>query len=666
MKKLLLFIVKKLVGFNLLLWGITYTSNAQSLNFEWVNQVAGLSILKSTTQDVAGNVYAIGRFNNTVDMDPSAGVFNLTSIGGTDVFISKFDAFGNLVWAKQFGSNGNDDGYNISVDAVGNILTTGYFQFTSDFDPGPAIYNLVSVGSTDIFVLSLDASGNFIWSFSLGGTASDYGLSATVDHTGDIIVTGQFASAVDFDPGPAVFTLNSLGGADVFILKINSTGNFIWAKSIGGIFSDFGNSITVDGSNNILITGYFAGTVDFNPTIGVFNLTSVSSTTDIFQLKLDLNGNFQWAIAYGNPGFDFGASISTDGFANVYSTGMFTGTIDFDPGPGVFNLTASGSGNAYITKLDAAGNLIWAKSISGTSTSAGSALCITGSNDIYCTGTFLGTSDLDPGIGISTMTSLGSSDVYIIKLDQNGNFVWGNQFGNLSSDNSLCIFATTFGNLLLTGSFGGTVDFNPGVGVYNLTAVAVQSGYIVKFNQSSPLPIELLSFDGMQSQEKIELKWTTQSEKNNEYFTIEKKSQLNEWITINKVNGAGTSHTQKNYQSFDERPIVGIQYYRLKQVDYNGTYSYSKIIAVDFKSKSALTLSIFPNPAIETIVIKLEPFFSQENYTLRILDACGRVIINNSIITPIIDIDIALLEPGGYLAEVVSGNQIHRQKFIKK
>ncbi|MFN0190268.1 MAG: T9SS type A sorting domain-containing protein [Bacteroidia bacterium] len=666
MQKLITFKIKKIFTYAFLLWGIAPTVNAQTLNFEWVNQVSGISISKYTTQDALGNVYTIGRFNNTVDMDPSASVFNLTSFGGTDVFIAKYDVTGNLVWARQFGGIGNDDGYVISIDALGNIITTGYYQFTIDFDPGPSVYNLTAAAEPDIFISKLDPSGNFIWAYSIGGSGTDYGLFSTIDPSGNINLTGQFSGTVDFDPGPAVYTLNSQGGSDIFILKINASGNFLWAKSIGGTDSDFGNAIAVDGNDNILITGCFSSTVDFNPSIGIFNLTSFSAPYDIFQLKLDVNGNFLWAVAYGNSGFEFGKSIAADSFGNVYFNGLFTGTIDFDPGAGIFNLTATGSGNAIITKLDPNGNLIWAKSISGTSSSAGSSLCISGTNDIYCTGTFLGTADLDPGIGVSNFTSNGSSDVYILKLDQNGNYIWGNQFGNLSSDNSLGISVSTTGNLLLAGSFGGTVDFDPSAGVYNLTAASFQSGYTVKFNQSISLPIELLSFTGVQAKEKIELNWITQSEKDNECFIIEKNTKLNEWTSIGKVLGAGTSLSQKQYQSFDEHPIVGIQYYRLKQVDHNGTFSYSPIIAIDYNSKSTIDLSIFPNPAIETIVIKLDPILFEENCNLRILDACGRVVKNIPLTASIIDIEIALLEPGGYLVEVTSGNKSFRQKFIKK
>lgn len=156
-------------------------AGAQPLYFNWAKQVTGISISKNTLCDAVGNVYLIGRFNGTVDMDPSAAIYNLTSNGGSDVFIVKYSPGGNFLWAVQFGSLGIDDGYDLEVDGAGNIIATGYYQFTVDFDPGVSVNNRTATGSQDVFVIKLNSSGNLIWANSIGGTMTDYGTSLSLD-----------------------------------------------------------------------------------------------------------------------------------------------------------------------------------------------------------------------------------------------------------------------------------------------------------------------------------------------------------------------------------------------------------------------------------------------------------------------------------------------------
>ena len=169
----------------------------------------------------AGEAIIIGDFSGTVDFDPGIGVSNLTSNGYRDVFIEKLDANGNFVWAKSMGGTLHDYGFSITSDALGNVYVTGYFLETVDFDPGPATFNLTSNGFTDIFILRLDASGNFVWAKSVGGSAHDNGQSITTDASGNVYVTGWYSGSLDFDPDPTTFNLTSIGGSDVFVQKLS-------------------------------------------------------------------------------------------------------------------------------------------------------------------------------------------------------------------------------------------------------------------------------------------------------------------------------------------------------------------------------------------------------------------------------------------------------------
>ncbi|MBT6372369.1 MAG: hypothetical protein HOJ86_06840, partial [Acidimicrobiaceae bacterium] len=130
----------------------------------------------------------------------------------------------------------------------------------------------------------------------------------------------------------------------------------------GGTNADYGYSVAVDSSGNVYTTGYFNGTVDFDPGAGTANLTS-NGYKDVFVSKLDSSGNYVWAKNFGGTGNDMGYSVAVDSSGNVYTTGYFTGTVDFDPGAGTTNLVPNGSSDAFVSKLDSSGDLVWAKNL---------------------------------------------------------------------------------------------------------------------------------------------------------------------------------------------------------------------------------------------------------------------------------------------------------------
>jgi hypothetical protein len=460
-------------------------TNAQ--NLEWAKSFGGTSndFGYSITVDASGNVYTTGRFEGTVDFDPGAGTNNLTSQGFSDVFIQKLDPSGNFLWAKSFGGTSGDVGGGITVDASGNVYTTGYFQGTVDFDPGAGTNNLTSQGSGDVFIQKLDPSGNFLWAKSFGGTLFDEGNSITVDASGNVYTTGRFEGTVDFDPGAGTNNLSSQGSYDVFIQKLDPSGNFLWAKSFGDTSGDKGYSIALDASGNVYTTGAFEGTVDFDPGAGTNNLTSQGSG-DVFIQKLDPSGNFLWAKSFGDTSGAGGNSITVDASGNIYTTGAFQGTVDFDPGAGTNNLTSQGSGDVFIQKLDPSGNFLWAKSFGDTLGDVGRSSTVDASGNVYTTGRFEGTVDFDPGAGTNNLTSQGFIDIFIQKLDPSGNFLWAKSFGDTINDVGLSITVDASGNVYTTGYFYGTVDFDPGAGTNNLSSQGSYDAFIQKMSPCSP------------------------------------------------------------------------------------------------------------------------------------------------------------------------------------
>ena len=386
-------------------------------------------------------------------------------------------------WARSFGGPNFDTGESIAVDASGNVYTTGDFYKTVDFDPGAGTTNLSATGTefaTDIFIQKMDASGNFKWAQSFGGTNFDIGISIAVDASGNVYTMGSFRGTVDFDPGTGTANLTAGGGKDIFILKMDTFGNFQWARSFGAASTE-SRSMTVDASGNVYTTGNFNGTVDFDPGTGTaetYELTAMGRSPDIFIQKLDTSGNFQWAKSMGGTGFDGGHSITVDASGNVYTTGSFEGTVDFDPGAGTTNLSTSGSddNDIFVQKLNTSGDFQWARSFgaSNNNNDIGRSITVDASGNIYTAGDFSGTADFDPGTGATEtyeLTSTGRAEVFVQKMDASGDFQWARSFGAaLSNDWVRSITVDASGDVYTTGTFQGTVDFDPGTETTYLSA----------------------------------------------------------------------------------------------------------------------------------------------------------------------------------------------------
>lgn len=463
-----------------------FLSNGQNVKFDWVKKMGaqfydqGIAV----ATDNSGHVYTMGNFQGTSDFDPGAGTASLTSTGFSDIYIQKLDTSGNFVWVKQLGGANWDYGISMNLDASGNILLTGRFQGTSDFDPGTGVANLTSNGSYDIFVVKLDSSGSFQWAKQMGGTSDDVGTDVKADLSGNIYTTGRFRLSVDFDPSAGVDNITTNGSDDIFIQKLGPNGNYIWTKKIGGGNYDAGNSLEIDKNGNILTTGVFQSIVDFDPGAGTHNLTSGGTTSqDVFILKLDSTGSFVWARAFGNNGGDRGIAIETDTTGNVYTTGLFSGTVDFDPGTSISNLTSVGNHDYFIQKLDTGGNFLWAGNIGGDVYS----LITDISGNVYLTGKFSGTADFNPGTGTTNLTSVGYDDIFIEKLSTNGNFLWVKRIGGGNYDKGHDLAIDNVGNLYTTGDFQSYVDFDPGQGQTGYVSSGYYDAFIQKMRPCAPI-----------------------------------------------------------------------------------------------------------------------------------------------------------------------------------
>jgi len=459
-------------------------SNAQAPDYLWVKTLAdstngdssGWIYSSSINVDpISGAVYTAGGFGGTVDFDPGIGEYTLSTsgLGDGDMFISKLDSNGNFIWTISFTGVSNGGVNQILVEPnTGNIFVAGAFNGTVDMDPGPNTFNLISSGSSDIFVAKLNSSGNLIWAKSMGGIDSEGATSMTLDEDSNIYITGAFSGICDFDPGNGVYNLTSNGDEDIYICKLDSEGNFVWVRQVGGSSTDRAKDIAIDHPNgeNIVITGEFNGMCDFDPGPGTFIINGFHQY-DIFILKLNNAGSFLWAKSIGGSyqGEVKGITINqTDG--SIYTTGYFSWTVDFDPGPGFFNITSLGIWDIFISKLDSDGNFVWATGIGGSYSESAYDITLDESGNIYTTGFFTYTCDFDPGSGIFNLTAVGNEDGFVLKLSPAGAFMWAKAFSGVKNEYGTSI-ATDLTGLQGVYTVGATLritDFDPGPSNYYL------------------------------------------------------------------------------------------------------------------------------------------------------------------------------------------------------
>ncbi|MFZ1689383.1 MAG: T9SS type A sorting domain-containing protein [Flavobacteriales bacterium] len=467
--------------------------HAQDLVPEWGGPIGGGGGESGTgiVLDNTGHVYTTGGFNGTMDVDPGPGVTNLTSAGGTDIYVTKFDTSGTLIWARAMGGTGTDGSLALAVDASGNVYTTGGFCGTADFDPGAGISTMTAATTDqyDIFISKLDSNGDFVWAKGIiGGTWWDNAYGIAIDPSSNVVVTGRFyyqGGPRDFDPGPGTFFLTA-GHEDIFVLKLDTDGEFIWARDFGtGPDESRGYSIALDAAGNIFTTGYFRGTVDFDPDTSTFNMTSVG-TWNVFYNKMDPDGNLVWVkslpistTTYHVDG-GYGKKISIDQDGNMLTTGRYSGTIDFDPGVGVTQLTSTGLYDIYVSKYTTNGELVWAKSLGGAEHDEGYGIAAHADGSVLAVGTFQQTADFDPGANALDLVSVGDDDMFILNLDGNGDLLSAASMGGTDIDRAYALASSSTGAIYLNGWFAGATDLDPGSGALNAIAGGSSDAFLIK------------------------------------------------------------------------------------------------------------------------------------------------------------------------------------------
>lgn len=466
------------------------TGTVTNPGFEWAKQMvqSGIAYGQAVRTDADGNVYSTGEFTGTVDFDPGAGVTSLASFGGKDIYLMKQDATGNLLWVQQFKGRGDDYSYSLSIDDSGNVAIGGKFNYDLLFSPVPSLYYTTN-GSDDIVVAKFDPSGNLLWSHQFGGTASDYCNAVAFDAAGNLGCTGGFGATVNFDP---VGTANktSLGQTDMYLQKLDASGNLIYITQEGGTSTEYGQSLCFDAAGFAYVTGSFSGTTDFNYSSTPAVTLTAAGGYDGFVGRFRTNGTCFWAKAISGTSTDRGVAIAYDPLYNfVYVTGVFDGTASFNG----TSVTSPGTAVGFVWKLSPNAINAWVKTFGAVSAYVYfQAIATDACGDVCVAGHFLNTVDFDPGPGVHTHSpSGGAADVCAFKLTKNGSYCWSKSMGGNSTDNCYGLDVDDSDAVYLTGYFLGSSDYNPGAGTYTLTCPSGSASiFVEKLNPAFPVRME--------------------------------------------------------------------------------------------------------------------------------------------------------------------------------
>ncbi len=401
----------------------------------------------------------------------------------------------SLDWLSHLESTDSQSIQEMVMDSQGNIYATGYFKGACDFDPGAGSTTFSTGASSsdrDGFVMKLDANGALIWAYAFGSGLDDRSYALAIDANDNIYIGGQFSGNVNFGFGttPSA-TLSSNGSGsndyDAFVVKMDSDGNTIWAKSLNGTGYTTVRAIAVDASNNVIVGGRFMNTIDLDPGTGSSIATSASmANSDGFYLSLDISGAFQWGHSFGDLWDDDVLALDITSNNDIIVGGSYQGPVDFDPGTNTVIAPQYGSKDAFFMQVDAAGNLVWLNTLGGApQPDAVNSIAIDNSGAIVIGGYYGGSTDFDPGTGASTSTAAVDFDLFVAKYNQSGDYLWHNVTDNggtqFETVNDLAI--DDYGRIYAIGTFASLpMDFDPYVGEDYVSSVGGYDYFVWKMD----------------------------------------------------------------------------------------------------------------------------------------------------------------------------------------
>jgi len=450
---------------------------------DWVGAINGTdsNFGYDLDKDQNDNIYVCGAYVGSANFNLLTGSTLQTSNGSSDVFLAKYSKNGDLIWVKVFGGGINDAASRVKVGVNGAVYITGTFGGTVDFDPTSGTDNHTTVYREDVFVSKFDTAGNWIWTKTFGGNQNDKVNALETDSNGNIYLGGEFEETVDFNPGGATTSRTSTGGADGYILSLDSNGLYRWVSVVtGSQSSDEGiGGIKLNRSNELVVAEIIRGQL---------NYASVS--------KYNLSGALIWSKSFQNKstqgGFVMIGDLEIDVNNNIIAVGQFYNEIDFDASNSELILEANNGVNGYVVKYNQSGGLVWVKNIN-TQNIPSVTFGITApfkvktdqKNNILIVGTYKGGTDLDPDTNnmVKIQSESGSEDILIASYNQNGEYIWHESFGGSDDERAVSCELLENNKIVSIGYFTGAVGFNPNDSTKDVLTTLGSGGYYDIFVQ---------------------------------------------------------------------------------------------------------------------------------------------------------------------------------------
>ncbi|MEL6848528.1 MAG: hypothetical protein AAFP92_08420 [Bacteroidota bacterium] len=618
--------------------------------------------------DGSGNYYVTGAFQGTIDMDPGAGTTNLTSVGGSDIFLAKFTLTGKLLWAIGLGSSGSEISYRLALDPSGHVYITGSFSGTVDFDPGPSVKSLTSAGGTDVFVAKYTPAGVYEWANAVASTANNIGYGLDVNASGRVVITGYFGGTADIEPGPGIQNLVSAGTQDIFVVVYQDDGSLIYGYAVGSTGFESGYGIAMDDVGNIYLSGNFIGTLDFDPGLGVTSLTSQGFSGDAFIAKYDDAGDFVWVHALSSSGFfpNIAYDLLLNDNGDLCVTGYFYGTVDFDPGPGTASITAGGALAVFFARYAPDQTFKLAFQLEPTSINGATqtlSLATDPNNNIYLSGNLQGTADFDPSGGVASRTATSGADGFLAKYDENGLFEWVYTIAGSGQD-YVTAMAADVDNRVAVGYFTGTTNFDPN-GTANLTANGSNDMFFALYTDPVTLPVNWEYWEARQRRDGIYLDWGVNQATQLAGFTVQRSTDGLFFQDLTFVPGTANQQATQSFSYIDHPPHTGVYHYRLKQLDLDGKFEFSELKTLSW-DPTMLQVQVSPNPFSDQLHLEF-PGEDDHPGTYTIRDFSGRQILSG-IWQPLQALKIPTAEwPSGlYWLDWENQNRKHHQLIEKR
>ncbi len=430
---------------------------AENPVWEWARSGGAIAIggPQSICTDAQGNTYITGSFAGPSITFGSHTLINHSQANGNNIFIVKYDSSGNVLWANSAGGTNNDEGQNITMDASGNIYVSGFYGSQSIIFGNDTFTNGLPGISTDFFLAKYDANGNFYWATNKGLGSNTSSQTISVDAAGNVYATGSFTGAFATVGTDTIRNPHGqIGNSSIYAVKYNLTGNVAWVKAVQAT-SPNGVDYGQSISTDAFGNIYITGYfVDDTIRFGHDTLTG----SGFVLLKYNQLGTPVWAKKAGGQGFvgENSQGISTDAQGNIFVTGEFPGGNMTFGSNTIINLhSSSGSTEIYLVKYDSTGHVAWAQGAGGTGYNISNRVSIDAAGNAYITGTFGSTSIDFDNTTLTTVNNSYPGGIFVVQYTAGGNVGWAKSAGGNALGYSTGISVDALGDVYITGYYAG-------------------------------------------------------------------------------------------------------------------------------------------------------------------------------------------------------------------